>query len=174
VVRQFHFITLFGYLSLTTLLGKKRSADEADVATREDGAKRRENTGSTKKRERCTQSTRFKFAWTTLTGRGPVATQAGAIPASDFKAHAVQLHVIMTHTPLLPETRTARLQLLSTTQTYSARLRYNFARSRRGATGGRVASASLSISSTPQAARKEGSGDVNVRVLDMVELSPHT
>jgi len=36
--------------------GKKRSADEADVATREDGAKRRENTGSTKKRERCTQS----------------------------------------------------------------------------------------------------------------------
>jgi hypothetical protein len=48
VVRQFHFITLFGYLSLTTLLGKKRSADEADVATREDGAKRRENTGSGK------------------------------------------------------------------------------------------------------------------------------
>lgn len=39
-----------GYLScqLTALSGKKRSADEADVATREDGAKRRENTGSGK------------------------------------------------------------------------------------------------------------------------------
>jgi hypothetical protein len=36
----------FGYPSLTALLGKKRSADEADVATREDGAKRKENTGS--------------------------------------------------------------------------------------------------------------------------------
>ncbi|KAN0115897.1 hypothetical protein V8E52_006437 [Russula decolorans] len=79
--------------------GKKRSADEADVATREDGAKRRENTGSTKKRERCTQSTRFKFAWTTLTGRGPVATQAGAIPASDSKARTVPLHVVVTRTP---------------------------------------------------------------------------
>ena len=31
-----------------TALGKKRSADEADVATREDGAKRRESTGSGK------------------------------------------------------------------------------------------------------------------------------
>lgn len=29
-------------------LGKKRSADEADVTTREDGAKRRESTGSGK------------------------------------------------------------------------------------------------------------------------------
>lgn len=44
---QFHFITLFDYLSLTAF-GKKRSADEADVATREDGAKRRESTGSGK------------------------------------------------------------------------------------------------------------------------------
>lgn len=39
---SFHY---FVRLPLTAL-GKKRSADEADVATREDGAKRRESTGS--------------------------------------------------------------------------------------------------------------------------------
>jgi len=59
--------------------GKKCSADEADVATREDGAKRRENTGSGKD----------------VKG-GP---KAGAIPASDFKARAVPLHVAVSRTP---------------------------------------------------------------------------
>jgi hypothetical protein len=48
----------------------------------------------------------FKSAWMTLTDRGPVGTsrasrltQAGAIPASDFKARAVPLHVVVTRTP---------------------------------------------------------------------------
>ncbi|KAI0279843.1 hypothetical protein BGY98DRAFT_1076880 [Russula aff. rugulosa BPL654] len=59
--------------------GKKRSADEADVATREDGAKRRENTASGKD------------------VKGGLKT--GAIPASDFKARAVPLHVVVTRTP---------------------------------------------------------------------------
>jgi len=57
--------------------GTKRSADEADVATREDGTKRRESPGTGKD-----------------TKRGPKA-----IPASTFKAHAVPLHVTVADTP---------------------------------------------------------------------------
>ncbi|KAI0293414.1 hypothetical protein BC826DRAFT_1105068 [Russula brevipes] len=57
--------------------GKKRSADEADVATRGDGAKRRESEESGKD-----------------TKRGPKA-----IPASAFKRGAVPLHVTVTDTP---------------------------------------------------------------------------
>ena len=45
----------------------------------------------------------FTLLGTTLTDRGPVAnshfTQAGAVPASDFKARAVPLHVVVTHKP---------------------------------------------------------------------------
>jgi len=55
--------------------GKKRSADEADVATRGDSAKRRESTGPGKDT------------------KGPKA-----IPVSRFKAGAVPLYVIVTRT----------------------------------------------------------------------------
>ncbi|KAH9967997.1 hypothetical protein BC827DRAFT_1122126, partial [Russula dissimulans] len=54
---------------------KKRSADEANVATRGDRAKRRESTGSGKDT------------------RGPKT-----IPVSEFKAGAVPLHVTVTRT----------------------------------------------------------------------------
>ncbi|KAI9511352.1 hypothetical protein F5148DRAFT_358958 [Russula earlei] len=60
--------------------GKKRSANEADVATRVDGAKRRESTGSGEDTK----------------GRPKVAQ---AIPASAFKARAVPIHVTLTRTP---------------------------------------------------------------------------
>ena len=90
--------TLFGDLSLTAPSGKKRSADEADVATREDGVKRRENTASGKdvKGGLKVRFFFFKFTWTALTSH---LTQTGAIPASDFKARAVPLHVVVTRTP---------------------------------------------------------------------------
>ncbi|KAI0253804.1 hypothetical protein BJV78DRAFT_1152650 [Lactifluus subvellereus] len=58
----------------------KRSADEADVATRGDSAKRRMKPGSTKD-----------------TQGGPKVTQA--IPASAFKEGARPLHVTLTDTP---------------------------------------------------------------------------
>ncbi|KAF8479109.1 hypothetical protein DFH94DRAFT_693481 [Russula ochroleuca] len=60
--------------------GKKRSADEANVATREDGTKRRESTGSGKD----------------VKGGLKVAR---VMPASDFKARAVPLHVAVSRTP---------------------------------------------------------------------------
>ncbi|KAH9999083.1 hypothetical protein BJV77DRAFT_940241 [Russula vinacea] len=62
--------------------GKKRSADEADVATREDGTKRRESTGTGKD----------------VKG-GLKVRVTRVIPASDFKARAVPLHVAVTRTP---------------------------------------------------------------------------
>ncbi|KAI0003377.1 hypothetical protein BJV74DRAFT_528784 [Russula compacta] len=58
---------------------KKRLADEADVATREGGAKRRESSGSND------------------TKRGPKVAQA--MPASAFKERAGPLHVTVTQTP---------------------------------------------------------------------------
>jgi hypothetical protein len=97
-----------------TALGKKRSADEADVATREDGVKRRENinngsgkdvnvTGGLKVRvSKSLLGRDSDWSWTCV-ARISHLTQAGAIPASHFKARAVPLHVVVTRTP--PATR---------------------------------------------------------------------
>lgn len=99
---QFHFIALFDYLSWTAF-GKKRSADEADVATREDGAKRRESTGSGKDVKGGLKVCLFQvylddsdWSWTC---RITFLTQVAAIPISDFKLRAFPLHVAVTRTP---------------------------------------------------------------------------
>ena len=101
---SFHYFVRLSVID--SPLGKKRSADEAGVATREDGAKRRESTGSGKDvkgglKVRLSSSLgRLRLVmdrWTPHISYRP--TQAGAIPDSDFKARAVPLHVAVTRTP---------------------------------------------------------------------------
>jgi hypothetical protein len=86
-----------------TAVGEKRSADEADLATRDDGAKRRESPGTGKDTKR---GPKVRVPLVVLTAPGFLMSHSHhptrvvqAIPASVFKAHAVPLHVTVTDTP---------------------------------------------------------------------------
>ena len=100
VVRRFQLHCLVR-LSLMAS-GKKRSADEADVATREDGTKRRESTG-TGKDVKGGLKVRVSLGDSTDRWISPISHHRNqvtrVIPASDFKARAVPLHVAVTRTP---------------------------------------------------------------------------
>jgi len=99
VVRRFQFHYLVRLL--LAALGKKRSADEANVAPREDGTKRRESTGSGKdvKGGLKVRVPLGDSNWSGISRISHPTQVARVMPASDFKARAVPLHVAVSRTP---------------------------------------------------------------------------
>jgi hypothetical protein len=90
-------------LSLTAV-GEKRSADEADLATPDDGAKRRESPGTGKDPKR---GPKVRVHLVVLTALGLITSHTtllvlrrpSQLRCSNLKAHAVPLHVTVTDTP---------------------------------------------------------------------------
>lgn len=129
--------------------GTKRSADEADVATREDGAKRRESPGTGKDTKRGPK-VRVSFSCSDCFLGSHTSLLVSRRPSQPRHSKRTLSHcmsLLQTHHRLF-ETNTARLQL-PLTQASFPRLCYNLAPSRQGVMGGKVTDGSPSTLWTP-------------------------